>query len=188
VTNLRWIGCAREDSHGLGTPIASLIDRLSRSKRMRGPSTVMEGGVMLGELLFQRTALPAVKKSLDAAMLRSRVIGNNIANVNTPGYHRLEVSFEEELREALDRTKLKGTTTDAGHMPIGRKDTGRVNPSVERPVDQTLPSGVNNVDIDTEMAKLAENQILFNYGIRFARGAYRKLNAAIQARSLPLQQ
>ena len=38
---------------------------------------------------------------LGAAGLRHRVIAQNIANVNTPGYRRLEVTFEEDLARAL---------------------------------------------------------------------------------------
>ncbi|MBD3321480.1 MAG: flagellar basal body rod protein FlgB [Chitinivibrionales bacterium] len=137
--------------------------------------------------ILNKTSYPSVLKSLDAGMLRARVISNNIANATTPGFKRLEVSFEEHLRTALDKTRLKGTTTDSQHLAIGRKDISRVNPLVERPVDPTLPGGVNNVDIDSEMAKLAENQILYNYGIRFARGALRKLDSAVQAKSVPIR-
>ncbi|MBD3344703.1 MAG: flagellar basal body rod protein FlgB [Chitinivibrionales bacterium] len=137
--------------------------------------------------ILQKTAYPSVQKSLDAGMLRARVIANNIANATTPGFKRLEVSFEEHLREALDKTRLKGTQTKSKHLAIGRKDISRVNPLVERPVDPTLSSGVNNVDIDSEMAKLAENQILYNFGIRFTKGALKKLSAAVQARSLQIQ-
>jgi flagellar basal-body rod protein FlgB len=62
-----------------------------------------------------------------------------------------------------------------------------VQPAAYKPNDPTLASGVNNVDIDTEMAKLAENQLLFNYGIRFLRGTYRKLDAAIQGKGVNIQ-
>jgi flagellar basal-body rod protein FlgB len=49
------------------------------------------------------------------------------------------------------------------------------------PLDPTLPSGVNNVDVDKEMAKLAENQIMYNFGIRFA--GFDKYNSAITGRA-----
>ncbi|MDG5815652.1 flagellar basal body rod protein FlgB [Chitinispirillales bacterium ANBcel5] len=141
---------------------------------------------MLREALFNRTPNPVVKKSLDASMLRSRVIANNIANVTTPGYRRVEVSFEDELRNALSSTRLKGSQTNNNHMRLGRSGVGDVNARAYKPNDPTLPSGVNNVDIDMEMAKLAETQIMFNYGLRFNQGTYRKLNASIQGRALPL--
>ncbi len=134
--------------------------------------------------ILDKTTLPSVMKSLDAGMLRGRVIANNIANVTTPGYKRVEVSFEKQLRKALDRTRLKGMKTDSKHLDIGRKDITRVKPRAYRPNDPTLPSGVNNVDIDTEMAKLAENQLMYNFGLKFLKGAYNKLNSAAQAKSL----
>ena len=142
---------------------------------------------MLGRLLVEKTTIPTALKSLDAGMLRSRAISNNIANATTPGYKRVEVSFEDELRHALSKTRLKGTKTSKNHLDMGRKDISRIAPRAYKPADPTLPSGVNNVDIDTEMAKLAENQIMYNYGVRFVRGGYRKLNAAIQARPIQNQ-
>ncbi|MBD3317195.1 MAG: flagellar basal body rod protein FlgB [Chitinivibrionales bacterium] len=142
---------------------------------------------MLGDILFKGGGTQAVLKSLDAATLRHRVIANNIANATTPGFRRVEVKFEDQLRRALDRTRLQGTRTSGNHLKLGRPTLGEIRPRAYRPADGTLPGGVNNVDIDTEMAKLAENQIMYNYGIRFVRGSYRKLNAAIQAKSIPNQ-
>jgi flagellar basal-body rod protein FlgB len=142
---------------------------------------------MLGEILFSKGSRAAVLKSLDASMLRQRAIANNIANATTPGYRRVEVSFEDQLRQALDRTRIQGARTSDKHLKLGRPNLDEIGPRAYRPVDGTLPSGVNNVDIDTEMAKLAENQITYNYGVRFMRGSFRKLNAAIQAKSVPNQ-
>lgn len=139
---------------------------------------------MLGDALFNKTNLSVVNRAMDAAMLRGKTIANNIANINTPGYRRLEVKFEEQLRNALDRTRLKGSMTDGQHMDIGRKAIGDVNAQVYHPYDPTLASGVNNVDIDMEMAKLAETQLTFNYAVRFGQGLFKKLNAAIQGKSI----
>jgi len=50
---------------------------------------------------------------------RFKAVAQNIANVNTPGYARSEVTFENELREALnmkDDEKLALTTTDDAHI------------------------------------------------------------------------
>ena len=139
---------------------------------------------MLGETMFNRSSIPLLTKSLDAGMLRAKVIANNIANINTPGYQRVEVTFEDELRKALDKNKLRGKRTDEKHLDLGKLDISGINPKIKKPIDPTLPSGVNNVDIDAEMAKLAENQILFNFSAKFLRGKFSKLNAAIQAKSI----
>jgi flagellar basal-body rod protein FlgB len=135
------------------------------------------------EMLFRKTSLPAVGKSLDANMLRSKAIANNIANVDVPGYQRVEVKFEDDLRKALDRTKLKGTKTNKSHLDIGRRDIEKVNPKSYRPVDPTLPSGVNNVDIDIENAKMAENQIIFNFAVKFANSRFMAVQQSIRGSS-----
>jgi flagellar basal-body rod protein FlgB len=139
---------------------------------------------MLGETMFNRSSIPLLTKSLDAGMLRAKAIANNVANVNTPGYHRIEVTFEDQLRKALDKSKLQGARTDEKHLELGKLNISGINPKVKKPVDPTLPSGVNNVDIDAEMAKLAENQLLYNFSAKFLKGKFSKLNAAIQAKSI----
>lgn len=143
-------------------------------------------GNMFSSAVVNKTNAPVLAAAMNAAMLRARVTANNVANVNTPGYARVDVKFEDELRKALDRTRLQGTRTDGGHIPIGRLNLNEVSPEAYRPYDPTQPSGVNNVDIDTEMAKLAEAQIMFKYMDKFNQGVFNKLNAAIQAR--PIQQ
>ena len=54
-----------------------------------------------------------------------------------------------------------------------------MNHEIVRPHDSTLPSGVNNVDIDKEMADLAQNQIAFKFALKRLGSGYAKINAAI---------
>ena len=132
------------------------------------------------QFLFGGTGRQMVYKSLDASALRSRVIAQNLANVDTPGYQRKEVSFEEKLRKALE-AKVAADLTNPTHIPTGKGvDLSKVQPEVFEPKDQTLPGEINNVDVDMEAAKMAENQILYNFGIRFA--GFDKFNAAITGR------
>jgi flagellar basal-body rod protein FlgB len=134
------------------------------------------------DYLFSGTTRQLVYKSLDASALRSRVVAQNLANVDTPGYRRKEVSFEDQLQDALKK-KVAGDTTQDGHLPFGKKvDLTGVTPKVFEPLDQTLPGELNNVDVDMEAAKLAENQILYNFGIKFA--GFDKIMSAIAGRSM----
>jgi flagellar basal-body rod protein FlgB len=123
--------------------------------------------MLLKDALYQSTSIPMVAKSLDACMLRSRAIANNLANVNTPGYQRIEVEFESKLRDALDEKKLSGSVEQAGHMGLGKSKLDRIEPIAYRSKDPTLPGEINNVDVDLEAAKLAENQMLYTFGIKF---------------------
>ena len=42
-------------------------------------------------------------KAADASWIRNEAIANNIANVDTPGYKRQDVNFEEQLRKAMSK-------------------------------------------------------------------------------------
>lgn len=123
--------------------------------------------MFLKDALFARTSIPAVAKSLDACVMRGRAIAANLANVTTPGYQRIEVSFEDRLKRALDEGGLRGAADQPGHMPVGRPDLDQVEPIAYRSQDPTMPGEINNVDVDEEAAKMAENQILFSYGVKF---------------------
>lgn len=132
------------------------------------------------DYLFNGTTRQIVYKSLDASALRSRVTAQNLANVDTPGYQRKEVNFEEQLRDVMNK-KVAGMQTQEGHMPFGKGvDLTEVVPKVFEPKDQTLPGEINNVDVDLEAAKMAENQILYNYAIKFA--GFDKFMSAIAGR------
>ena len=74
---------------------------------------------MLKSLYTTATGMKAQQTMVD-------MIANNIANVNTPGYQRIEVSFESELRKALDPRRLMGARTDEAHMPIGKPNLSLV--------------------------------------------------------------
>lgn len=99
-----------------------------------------------------------LQKAADASALRNEVLSNNIANIDTPGYKRQDVDFETQLRRALRNTKFKSIDARVGDI-----NTTELEPAVytDSPGFSYRLDG-NNVDIDTETAKLAENQIKYN--------------------------
>lgn len=139
---------------------------------------------MIDKIVGNSRKVAILSKSLDAQMARSKVIANNIANVNTPGFQRKEVSFEDSLQKALSKRTLNGTKTNSKHLTLGSSRPQDISHRVLRPYDPTQPSGVNNVDIDKEMADLAENQIRFKYGIKMMSLHYQVLNSAIKGKSI----
>jgi flagellar basal-body rod protein FlgB len=100
---------------------------------------------------------------LDAADLRHRVIANNVANVNTPGYRRQEVRFEEALSEALakggEATSVRPQVVEAAG-DVGRADG-------------------NTVDIDAEMARLSTNSLLYRLFAQVLTGQLATMRSAI---------
>lgn len=136
---------------------------------------------MLAKLaILDKTSIPVSSKGLDAYTHRGRAISNNIANVTTPGYRRIEVAFEEELRSALDKElNLAGARTDKNHFYLGRPELEHVKSEGYRVEDQTNAGEVNNVDIDLEMAKMAENEIMYNFGVQFIRDRMSTIGSSI---------
>lgn len=136
---------------------------------------------MLAKLaILDKTSIPVSSKGLDAYTHRGRAISNNIANVTTPGYQRIEVAFEEELRSALDKElNLAGARTDKNHFYLGRPELEHVNSEGYRVEDQTNAGEVNNVDVDLEMAKMAENEIMYNFGVQFIRDRMSTIGSSI---------
>lgn len=98
---------------------------------------------------FTDLTTAVIAKSLDVAGLRHRVIADNIANAETPGFTRSEVSFCDKLKRAL-------TAADAD-TAIRRVED--VQPEVQADLSSPVRPDGNNVSIDKEMAELTKNSL-----------------------------
>ncbi len=136
--------------------------------------------------LFEATKIPVLGRALDAYALRHKAIATNLANVTTPGYRTQSVSFEEQLAGALGTEGVPGTLTHPNHIPIGRNSVASVQPAIQQAgaaslADQdAMASGLNNVDVDQEMAELAKNQIRFRFSARLLSDTFRGLQKSIR--------
>ncbi len=122
---------------------------------------------MLSNLLFTKQNL---EKALDATWIRNDVISQNIANVDTPGYKRKTVQFEEFLNNEMRTGRIAQGTSGATSNGIQ---------ITEDPVDSSYRSDGNNVDIENEMALLAANTIRYNTLIQKMNGDFQKLRSVI---------
>jgi len=111
------------------------------------------------------SGLGVLAQMLNAAALRHRVIAQNVANVNTPGYRRREVAFEDDLAKAL-----------ASSGP-----TAHVKPQVIV-VDGPERVDGNTVDIDREMGDLGKNALLYQAAAQIVSSRVASLRAAISGR------
>ena len=134
---------------------------------------------MLKELLLNRTQLPTISSGLDAYSLRQKVIANNVTNAETDGYEAKEVKFEETFREALKRQKNGALATDnENHIP---SDFNPLNVKANMIKDKSdFFNGMNNVNIDTEMAELAKTQIKYDAMTKLAKKQFQLIKSAIR--------
>jgi flagellar basal-body rod protein FlgB len=108
---------------------------------------------------------------------RHAALASNIANVDTPGYRAVDVRFAD----TLDRAKLRMSATNGMHLQGSRS---KFSDGFERyEIAGEARRDGNNVNIDNEMVKLAENQIEFTFLSRMLGGKFKKLKEAITGRS-----
>lgn len=99
-------------------------------------------------------------KAADGAWQRNDAIANNIANADTPGYKRQDVSFENELKHALKASRYESLDNKIADV---NGNLSRISPRTY--IDSAGYSyrlDGNNVDIDNENVELASNQIKYN--------------------------
>lgn len=96
-------------------------------------------------------------KAADASWLKNEAISNNIANVDTPGYNRQDVNFEDALKDALQKSSYVSLDDKINNLDMSRLDVGIYTEysSYSYRLDE------NNVDIDTENVELARNQLVY---------------------------
>lgn len=98
-----------------------------------------------------------LNKAANASWTKNEIIANNIANVDTPDFKRKDLDFESMLAASLTQ-----------------KSTNNLDQKVKNLQGKALTPGIytdyaelsyrydgNNVDIDTENAYLADNQLKY---------------------------
>ncbi len=94
-------------------------------------------------------------KAADASWLRNEVINNNIANATTPNYKRQDVQFESYLMTAL----AGEDSLDESVMNLELSEVTGTTYTEYAGLSYRMDG--NNVDISTENAELAKNQLRY---------------------------
>lgn len=105
---------------------------------------------------------------LDVAALRQQVISQNLANANTPGYHQLEVSFDDAFTRALGKRDETGALRVAPRIVEGHGNTPRQDG--------------NTVDLDKELGSLNKNSLFFNMATQMLMSRLGMMRSAITGR------
>lgn len=125
------------------------------------------------EALFSQSNYVAAKKSLDVIQLRSEAIAGNIANLETPGYKRLDVSatFTSELERACAARDSRAIaalrpslSADPNAAPVG-------------------PDG-NTVNLETELVEMNKNNLAHALETQLVTGSLLRLRLAITGKPI----
>lgn len=113
--------------------------------------------------VFDSVSYVAMNSALDGLALRQRVIADNVANIQTPGFRAGRVSFEDALARAVG------------------DGSGAVRPTESRSLDATRLDG-NNVNLDTETLLNIETNLRYQLATRAVDGTFEKLRTAMRTR------
>lgn len=125
--------------------------------------------------IFNET-IPGLEKALDLRWRRNQAISSNIANAETPTYKARELDFAGELNKAFEKQDQALTITDERHIDTRGFATAHL--MTDRS-GATKADG-NNVDIDIQMGKLADNSAAYGIAANLLRKKLEFIRNAIR--------
>lgn len=124
------------------------------------------------EALFSQPNYLTAKKTLDAVSLRHEAIANNLANLETPGYKRVDLApqFEQELQRACSANDPQQIAS--------------LNPSLATD-EKSIPSSKdgNSVHLEEELMKMNQNAITHTLETQLVSGMLQRMRLAITGKS-----
>ncbi len=107
-----------------------------------------------------------LEAGLKASALRSKAIANNIANLNTPGYRRKAVKFEDLLTKALESP--------------GKFDPREIEMEIFEPRSTPTDTHGNDVSLDGEVGEMIRNGAMYKTYVRLLNRMYKQMELAIR--------
>jgi flagellar basal-body rod protein FlgB len=117
-----------------------------------------------------------VTRGLSFATARHILLAQNLANIETPGFQARDLTFDDYLQPSL---QLVSADLPPGLQPIG---AGGRAPRIVAVADQATRLDGNNVHLDRQMARLAENTLYQNTLVQILNTQFNTLKLAISGR------
>lgn len=119
-----------------------------------------------------------LKTAADASWLREEVLTNNIANVDAPNYKRQDVEFTTYLKSALEQA---GTPASTLTQKVNEANlSGITTRTYTENTTLSYRMDGNNVDLSTENAELAAEQINYNALIDSMNNEFTRMKAVLK--------
>ncbi len=128
--------------------------------------------------------LDIMAREMNALTVRYNVTANNIANADTPNFKRSVVSFESQLKRALDSEITSGfpqVITHERHIPFDRPlDYRGVRPRRTLDYLTEAKNNGNNVDIEEESMNALSIQLMYNALAQSVSSAIQRVNIVLR--------
>lgn len=108
----------------------------------------------MANTLLVDSSMTTLRAALNGLSSRQKVISQNLANIDTPGYRAQTLDFESALRSALDaEARPDLAQTDARHI---RSSSASLGVQTGSRLGGSQRADGNNVDIDVELMDMSE--------------------------------
>mgnify|MGYP002412185369 FL=1 len=118
-----------------------------------------------------------LQKDLDGLWARQKVISDNMANIETPGYKEKNISFENQLKSKIDSIDGSGNVPDEIN---GIEDT---KPLMTENARETYRADNSGVDLEQQMVSMARTSLNYSYSLQTMGDYFTRLKAAITGSS-----
>lgn len=135
--------------------------------------------VKIADIVFKGLGVPKFEKYLNLSSLKQKLISGNIANVSTPGYKSEDINFEDEYKKLTQKSgRIAGSLTHRSHIPLGNhaQAAPRINQA------KIVVGEMNSVDIDKEMASLAQNELRYSISAKLIQMKFNGLQKVITSK------
>jgi flagellar basal-body rod protein FlgB len=115
-------------------------------------------------------------KMMDAAALRQEAIASNIANAETPGYRRIDISpdFATQLKSQIANGEALGSSMDSVEPTLSEDTQART----------VRPDG-NSVDLEHELLAMNKNSVEYGFLTEIVSSNIKQLRMAISGNTSP---
>ncbi len=135
---------------------------------------------MDNSLLFDQT-LTTAARALNLRARRHELIISNLANADTPGYKAFHLEMDKAIA-AQTRTHptVSLAKTHPNHIPVGTARQDNLQQHIVQTDDpNTMRGDGNTVNMEREMASLAENQLMYKASAQIVAKKFQSLKGVI---------
>ena len=115
-------------------------------------------------MINDSSIIDLLESGMRAEGLRQQAIANNIANLNTPGFRRSDVNFQEVLNEAIKKT--------------GPIEPNQLNTKFIQPMNTPINEFDNDISLDSEVGEMVKNSIRHKTYMLLLKKKYQQMESA----------
>ncbi len=109
--------------------------------------------------------IDVIGAAVKAESLRQKAIANNVANLQTPGYRRVDVKFQDLLAKALESS--------------GAVDLNDIEAEIYQPQNTPVKADGNDVSLETEVGEMVKNSLRHKTYVRLLQKKYQQIDLAM---------